>query len=458
MSVRVIELNDSALRVIDQGRVILSSPGYAMLDGKQMHLGEAAQQQARLRPTQSYNKYWQQLSLEPLPNTPSGVRHFADIAYAHVMHLARSADLSGDVILAVPGYFSNQQLAILLGLVRQSPFNALGVVDSAVAAAAAVAKGESVIYADMQLHQVLLTRLILKNGVLQRDTVLQVPGVGASQFMDLLMQLVTSLFIQQTRFNPQHNAESEQQLYNELPNWLRQSHDLSSNLMMELTAGGNVYQAKLPGENLVRRLGDYYLRINDKIRTLAGDDSSHILIAQNLASFPGYLASLQGLGQAEVVSPESLGKTCIQLQDHIRSQGNEFRFVTSLPLAREMVGGRVNGQVFPDPGGQVSLPTHILAGHRALPLGRVEVANGRTRNDNGAINGHVIHMDLSGLPEHLGQIERDGDQVVIACGAAGALVNGVRVSGRQALQLGDRVGFGDKGDELLLIRVQDGQA
>jgi hypothetical protein len=451
---RVIELNDASLRVIDAEGVIVSSPGFALLDGKQLQLGEAAESQARLRPTQSYNKFWQQLSLEPLSNTPPTVRHFADMAFAHLQQVAQAADVSGDVILAVPGHFSHQQLAILLGLVRHSPFNAVGVVDAAVAAAAALARDEAVIYADMQLHQVLLTRLSQRDGVLQRDAVLQIPGVGSHNFMDLLMQLATSLFIQQSRFNPQHNAESEQQLYNELPRWLRQSHDVSSNLMMELTFGNSVYQAKLPGENLVRRLGDYYSRINDKIRTLADNDACQLLVAQNLAQYPGYLNSL-GSTAVEVVAPESLGRNCILLHEHIGSPAGEFRFVTRLPLVRGNQGSP------PQPATSAaaigSVPTHVLVGHQALPLGRVEVSNGKTRNGS-PLDGHVIQLELTGLPDHLGHIERQDGQVIMSCGNAGALVNGVKVSGRQTLQLGDRIRFAPSGEELVMIGVQNGQA
>ena len=129
-------------------------------------------------------------------------------AYAHLLHLADVCALQGEVIFAVPGSFTHQQLAILLGLAKQTPFTVIGVVDSSAAAAATQAKSAQVIYLDLQLHQAVVSSLELEGGVLQTEATVQVPGVGSQSFMNMMMQIATNLFIQQCRFNPQHNAES----------------------------------------------------------------------------------------------------------------------------------------------------------------------------------------------------------------------------------------------------------
>ena len=134
MSLKVIELNDNALRVGDDSGILVESPGFALaVENKKLILGEAAKQQARIHPTNSYNRYWHELSIDPL-NQTAGIRHFADIAYAHLLHLAKAGEIDGDEIFAVPGNFTRAHLAILLGLVNQSPFRTAGLVDSALAA------------------------------------------------------------------------------------------------------------------------------------------------------------------------------------------------------------------------------------------------------------------------------------------------------------------------------------
>ena len=87
MSLKVIELNDNSLRVGDESGILVESPGFALAVDKQLQLGDVAKQQARIHPASSYNKYLHELSLDPISHV-IGIRHFADIAYAHLLHLA----------------------------------------------------------------------------------------------------------------------------------------------------------------------------------------------------------------------------------------------------------------------------------------------------------------------------------------------------------------------------------
>ena len=65
------------------------------------------------------------------------------------------------------------------------------------------------------------------------------------------------------------------------------------------------------------------------------------------------------------------------------------------------------------------------------------------------------NVSIKGLPDYLGQIERSGEQVYIICGEAGATLNNERIAGRRQLALGDRLRFGERGQELSLILVRD---
>ena len=111
--------------------------------------------------------------------------------------LAATAELAGDVLLAVPGSFSRQQLGILLGLLKQSPLKAVGIVDSSLAAVLEQTSQENVIHADLHLHQVVLTRLQRQGDDVVRENVALVPGAGWVNLSDSLLQLFTTAFIQQ---------------------------------------------------------------------------------------------------------------------------------------------------------------------------------------------------------------------------------------------------------------------
>lgn len=450
MTVKVIELNDSAVRLADDTGILVQSPGFALVDGKDIHLGELAEQQARLKPTSSFNKYWHELSMEPLPHD-GPFRHTADIAHAHLNHLAESSGASGEVIFAVPGNFNQQQLAILLGIARQTPLQPVGVVDAGLAAAVAAADAEDVVYVDMQLHQVVLTRLSIRDGQVKTESVVQVPGIGSQNFMALMMQLTTGLFIQQSRFNPQHNAESEQQLYNALPAWLQQEENEEGSLVLELNSGGTAYSAKLPRQSLVSSLAPHYQKLEQQLAALANGRAPQILLNQNMAAMPGFRQTLQHFPDLVILEPHALHRGCLTYRESITGGEQGIRRVTSLPLddARtQAVSSRASSK---------EAPTHILFENRAYAAAGLRLVNSAA--PGGAANGRreaLLNLGVAGLPEHLGSIESRQGQLLLRGADASLQINGTAVSSEQPLALGDRISTADGAVELNLIQVTPG--
>ena len=66
MATGLIELNDSGINVSVDGKNMLQSPGYAVLDGKRLLLGTEAMNNARLLPRWTNTRFWQQLDTNPL--------------------------------------------------------------------------------------------------------------------------------------------------------------------------------------------------------------------------------------------------------------------------------------------------------------------------------------------------------------------------------------------------------
>lgn len=463
MSLKVIEFNDSALTVGDESGVLAQSPGFALAVGKSLELGDLAEQQARLQPTSSYNKYWHELSMEPLRHS-NGIRHFADIAYAHLLHLAEIANVDGDVIFAVPGNFTRQQLAILLGLAKQSPITPVGVVDSALVAAIAEVNSESLIYADIQLHQVVLTKLLVSDGELKTDSVIQVPGVGSQNFMDSMMQLATDMFIQQCRFNPQHNAESEQQLYNELPNWLSQDDGDKSSLLLELKTASAAHTAKMPRESLINHLSGYHQKIAKQIAALCIDHNSRVLVSSGLAALPGFMGAMNIKSESLILPVEAISAACLNYREQIISGADNIHLVSSLQLSvaderntesqhrEETPQVKTTQEVTTE-----TIPTHVLYANRAT---RIALSGGVKIQNQAQLNGSVgggrdIVMALAGLPTELGRIEQLDGEIWIDSGELNFQLNQQQSRGRQKLNTGDRISFSDGSDVIRLIQVTD---
>ncbi|HEX2244266.1 MAG TPA: hypothetical protein VHK27_13660, partial [Gammaproteobacteria bacterium] len=115
----VIEINDAAITASDGETVLLESPGYAIVERDQVLIGEAALRRMRLNPRAIYDRFWNQLSLEPLSKRHVKVQHQADLAYYHLAAIwdAIKSNVE-EVIFAVPGLFSTERLRLLLGIAQ----------------------------------------------------------------------------------------------------------------------------------------------------------------------------------------------------------------------------------------------------------------------------------------------------------------------------------------------------
>jgi hypothetical protein len=434
MSLKVIELNDNALRVGDESGILVESPGFALaVENKKLILGEAAKQQARIHPTNSYNRYWHELSIDPL-NQTVGIRHFADIAYAHLLHLAEAGEIDGDVIFAVPGNFTRAHLAILLGLVNQSPFRTAGLVDSALAAVSSTKLDlelDSYVYAELQLHQVVLTKIAVDDGILKRESVIQVPGVGSQNFIDLMMQLATDLFIQQCRFNPQHDAESEQQLYNALPSWLQQDDGDQNSLLLELTANTAVHTAKMPRESLISNLSGYYKSIGQQVAELAAVGNSKLLLSPEFAELPGFHSYLSESIKITLLPVDAISKSVFQNRASIIRGDEQVELVTKLAKIADTAKA-IDKRALKVAAKAGKVATHVLIGSTAIPLASAD------------------------LPKQLGRIEKIDEAFYLDSGKQEFLLNQRRVAGKHAIGLGDLIQCSEGSEAIRLIQVSNG--
>lgn len=446
MSLKVIELNDASLQVGDDGGVIAASPGFALLEGREVILGAAAEQRHRIDPTSSYDKFWHELNMEPL-HVRSRIRHHADLAYSQLLELAREAAIEDEVLFAVPGHYNNQQLGLLLGLAGQCPFRVGGMIDSALAAASHTDKytnGEHVVHVGLHLHQALLTRLIRKDGELAVDSVVPVPQLGRQQLLDVLMRAANDAFIRQCRFNPQHEAASEQELYSMLVAWIGDNSGEQGNIVMELKAGAITHTAKLPRDQLLAGLQKSYAKLLRSLRPLTELPGAGILLDHRLALLPGAVAALGEAGPLQVVRPEAVTEACLRHRESIGG-GEGVHRIRALPDSDSPDEGV-------EPRKDRNAPTHVLFRNRAMPVADLPLVN----NLNGS-GGNALEFNLPGPSTTLGRILRQQSKVMLDCGEIEFRLNDVPVKGKQPLKLGDRIRFPELADELLMIEVNNGR-
>lgn len=420
----IIELVDSEILARGASGELLRAPGFALLENKGIATGDAAFRQAWLFPQRSYNQFWHQLNLAPLPAGNQYARHFADLAYAQLDQLHRALGAPGEVLFAIPGSFSRDQLAILLGLANALPVKTLGLIDAAVAAASGIDdyRGE-LLHLDIQLHQAVITRLRAADTI-SRESVEILSEAGLKHFHGGWAQYIANLFIREYRYDPLHTAEGEQQLFSKLPDWLDQLATSPETTVALDTPRGS-FRLSLQRSGLVESALPRISRLRDLLLRL--DSGGPLLASYRLGRLPGVAGQLN----ARVLPEQQVIGACQAVADNLVAGTESVDFITHLP--RTGTSGPVAARQ--GEGRQIP-PTHVLFRHRAWPIGE----------------GLGIEVTATGP-----QLDRNPDAPlrIESHGAAVRLVNrgyDIVVDGnRDNLRPGDLIRVG--GHELRLIEV-----
>lgn len=290
----ILDFNDSELRIADGETVLASAPGIAVLEGSDFILGAAAAAKSRLNPRASYRNFWEQLDQQPLNRRAGKAQTHADIAYFHLRALwrdacAKAARPGEDVIMVVPSQYGAERLSLLLGIARACGIPVQGVVDSAVLAASVAAHACQ--YIDISLHRVYHSRVDAQ-GVLQGAQELNQQGLVWCY--EQCIKLIAAQFMSETRFDPLHEAASEQRLFDELPQWLA-GFASAERLPLSLTAGQRQHRIEVTRAQIVEQLQPLLVAIDSAIQ---GTDAA-VVISHRLAALPGVVERLNAGVMAE---------------------------------------------------------------------------------------------------------------------------------------------------------------
>jgi len=354
----IIELNDIGVVASSAELEPVNSPGYVLMQAGKLVVGKAAQTQARLHPHQLNNRFWQRLSLDTISHSSDLARHHADLAYAHLLHLHELAGEPEEVIFAVPGNFSNDQLSVLLGVARQCPFEAVGLVDVAVAAAAGADLTGDVVHIDLQLHQAVLTKISVA-GEIKREAVQTVEGAGLLSMYDRWAHIIADAFIEQCRFDPLHSATTEQYIYDRLPHYLFDSELLVD---LEVPQGSSIHRARVERGSLLEIGANTWQQLLDRA-AIMGSAIDRILMGHKWSAVPGVEIFSPG---STLVTAEATASACLEHADFIRSDGAAVSFVTRLPSLKDLPQGKPEVTATTPPASPSA--THVLVNSTAYPL------------------------------------------------------------------------------------------
>lgn len=404
-------LNDARVRLFDQQGLQLSDSATLVARGDRLTSGETALAQCRIHPTHSYNQHWAQLNQTPFSRALPGYRHNADLAFFQLRHWLQGTE-ADELVIAHSLAYDASQLALLAGLVQATGKKVSAFINQALLQSAALADdglpAGHFFHLDLSLHNARLTELRWQQGALAVVGQTQIADQGLAPLYQAWLKQLARECVRQSRYDPLHSAEAEQQLFNLLP------HSLEL-----LQAGDGLLELE---SHKIELQQTWLHQLTDKLRH---EVQSHISQAPLLlAPTAHWLPGLAANRLTDVHSQRGLAALLPLL-------GGPLQEHSRIPLAAAVPAE-------PRP---AASPTHLLQGHTAQALRhglRLSAAHGQFIFDGESDQGATILCT--------------GGHWYIEPGALALSLNGRRLAQRQALAAGDQLLAGEA--RLMLIQAQ----
>lgn len=430
--------------------MLYRQPGFALLDDDELKTGDAAFANARVKPRYVQNRYWFDLQTSPLADRLFQHLSSADLVSRQLEQVWAAVAHRGDkLVVAVPAYMNASQLSLFLGIAAEIGVPVIAMVDAAVAATRREYKDAVPVHVDLSLHATLLTR-IAQPGQAQAERADIVKDSGLLALNDAWLRVIADAFVQQSRFDPLHTAETEQVLQDRLAAWIFAA-SASDAVEMEINYRGIAHTAKIESLALVAAAAPVYQRIISRMRSLyRADETPAIQLSDRAARMPGLgdmLAARVG-GQVFVLEAGATARGLISRCRDMTAAAGGVSLLRNLPWDQSPVSVRKSQRS--DLGGR---PTHILFQHvayqideRPLNLGSQPDGDGRWLD---------LQANMPGVSRRHCALQRENGQCVVRdFSRYGTFLNGHAIDGSAVLQVGDSIRLGTPGFELQLITTE----
>jgi hypothetical protein len=448
-----IELEDRAVTFARDGHVLSIAPS-AVWDGSTGELpGANAWSGLRRHPTASSTRHLGSLLSQPVASD----RTVALVAAELVRRLAAQSPLPGErVWIASPAQASTQGLSAMLAIARNLSLPVDGFVDSAVASVAALGLERSAIVLEVGMHHAAAT-YVDRDGaqVRRRRTVITQRG-GLMSFYQGWLELVSTTMVKRTRFDPLHDAATEQQLFESLAGWARDAtaHGSASAVV---TKGTERFEVALTRDQFAQVGQSLHLEIVRLLHELRPAGAPlELVVPSAIGHLPGLRHELEQFVDCELVSlPDgfaALATSKLDLPD--RASHDPVRLLRRLPVSEQPdIACAASRDLLSARRGASVSPSHLLVNDQVYALRGEPLVIGRLPAGPRVI---ALSDGLAGVSRRHCTLTPEGNELVLVDHSSfGTFVNGERVAERVRVRAGDRVRLGDPGVELALIAVDE---
>ena len=230
--------------------------------------------------------------------------------HGHLDSLWREARTgTGEVLLAVPGCYDREPARDAARSRAGAGDAGPGVVDAALAAATAGFVGERLLHVELGLHRAVVTQ-IRQGDALVRERVATIDRWGADEVVDAQMRGAAQAFVKQARFDPLHDAATEQALFDRLPGWLA-ALEREPGLAVTLPAVGREVETVLTREQAEAWTARHADELQQQVSVLQhSGEPTGLLVSAHAARLPGLvarLADVRGLDRGAAAGPRRRG-------------------------------------------------------------------------------------------------------------------------------------------------------
>ena len=447
-----IHINDAGITVSNGDKITYREPGYAYLGADTLTTGNQAFSHARIDPRRIQNRFWSELNTTPLTDKRFSHLTAADLVSRQFEQIwsATGGGVS-ELVVAVPAYMKAENLGLFLGIAAELKLPVVAMVDAAVASTRREYAGAVPVHIDLGMHHAMLTRLA-QPGMVQADRTEVLDGIGIYALYDAWLKAIAEAFVQQSRFDPLHTAETEQLLLDRLGGWMTQAAR-EDRVALQVESGGTTYEAVIESLTLVGAAAPMYQKLTSSLRALyRAEDVPAIQVTDRVARLPGLLDMMKARIGGEVFVLEA-GATARGALARCRGGSGPSAGVSllrQLPWDQSAVDMGQHAVDTADSG----VPTHVLFGHNAFAIGNSPLVMGSQEGEGGRFV--ALASDMPGISRrHCSLARKNGQCIIEDHSRYGTFLNGHRVDGTSVLQVGDALRIGTPGFEFQLITTDE---
>jgi hypothetical protein len=451
----VIQLDDRAVAFARDGHVLSSAPS-AVWDGS---TGEPAGTNAwnalRCHPTATSTRHLGTL----LSQRSASDRTIALVAAELVRRLAAQPPTPEErVWIATPARASEHGLSAMLAIARNLSLPVDGFIDAAIAAVAALGLERSAIVLEIGMHDTAATYIDRVGAQVRRRRTAITQRGGLIAFYQGWLELVSTTMVKRMRFDPLHDASTEQNLFDSLATWARDAA-VTGAVNAVLNKGAERFEVTLTrdqfaqaGQSLHREI----MRLVHELRP-AGVPLS-LVVPSVIDAVPGFRDELEQFADCELIGiPDGFAAAVTSRLDlPERASADPVRLLRRLPVMlweQKLDIGAIKHNILGSRVGRKAAPSHLLFDGKVYALAAEPLVIGRAPVGPRTMS---LSEGLAGVSRRHCTLTAEGGEIILLDHSNyGTYVNGERVAERVRLLAGDRIRVGDPGVEFSLIAVND---